>query len=93
MLQGHHSHRSLPAITHLQLQQKGQDPAVPTQRSSPKKSFINAHRENSKEIDPIWEGSYKINTVGSKGSYTLTTINDKEIEKQWNAYNLRKYHA
>ena len=43
-------------------------------------------------MDPIWEGLYKISRVCGKGSYTLATMNDKEIEKQWNAYNLRKYH-
>ncbi|KAM2570361.1 hypothetical protein TB2_010341 [Malus domestica] len=58
-----------------------------------RKAFITARREGSKKIDPIWEGPYKIRKVGSKGNYTLTTMNDKEIEKQWNAYNLRKYHV
>ncbi|KAM1329291.1 hypothetical protein ACFX2F_013473 [Malus domestica] len=57
-----------------------------------RKVFITARREGSKKMDPIWEGPYKINRVGGKGSYTLATMNDKEIEKQWNAYNLRKYH-
>ncbi|KAM0999683.1 hypothetical protein ACFX2A_006524 [Malus domestica] len=58
-----------------------------------RKAFIIACREGSKKMDPIWEGHYKISRVGGKGSYTLATMNDKEIEKQWNAYNLRKYHV
>ncbi|KAM2801730.1 hypothetical protein PS2_045127 [Malus domestica] len=58
-----------------------------------RKAFITARREGSKKMDPIWEGPYKISRVGGKGSYTLATMNDKEIEKQWNAYNLRKYHV
>ncbi|KAM1040670.1 hypothetical protein ACFX2C_029930 [Malus domestica] len=58
-----------------------------------RKAFITARREGSKKMDPIWEGPYKISRVGGKGSYTLTTMNDKEIEKQWNAKNLRKYHV
>ncbi|KAM1233356.1 hypothetical protein ACFX2J_003070 [Malus domestica] len=55
-----------------------------------RKAFVNARREGSKTMDPIWEGLYKISRVGGNGSYTLATMNDKEIEKQWNAYNLRK---
>ncbi|KAM1904311.1 hypothetical protein ACFX13_041715 [Malus domestica] len=42
-----------------------------------RKAFITAHREGSKKMDPIWEGLYKILRVGDKGSYTLTTMNDK----------------
>ncbi|KAM2228099.1 hypothetical protein ACFXTI_014832 [Malus domestica] len=52
--------------------------------------------DNDKEIekmDHIWKGPYKISRVGGKGNYTIATINDKEIEKQWNTYNLRKYHV
>ncbi|KAM2308355.1 hypothetical protein EV2_031251 [Malus domestica] len=58
-----------------------------------RKAFITACREGSKKMDPIWVGSYKISRVGSKSNYTLATMNDKEIEKQWNAYNLKKYHV
>ncbi|KAM1292671.1 hypothetical protein ACFX2I_019601 [Malus domestica] len=58
-----------------------------------RKAFIPTNRKGSKKIDLIWEGPYKISRVGGKGSHTLAIINDKEIEKQWNAYNLRKYHA
>ena len=39
-------------------------------------------------MDPIWEGTYKISKVGGKGNYTLATMNDKEIEKQRNTYNV-----
>ena len=39
MRESHHPHRSLPATAPLQLQQKGQDPAVLAWRSSPKKSL------------------------------------------------------
>ncbi|XP_070662327.1 uncharacterized protein [Malus domestica] len=58
-----------------------------------RKVFITARRVGSKKIDHIWESPYKISKVGGKGSYNLTTINDKKIEKQWNVYNLGKYHA
>ncbi|KAM1476610.1 hypothetical protein FF1_038104 [Malus domestica] len=58
-----------------------------------RKAFIIAQREGSKKMDPIWEGPYKISRVGGKDSYILATMNDKEIEKQWNAYNLKKYHV
>ena len=44
-------------------------------------------------MNPIWEGPYKISRVGDKGNYTPATMNDEEIEKKWNAYNLRKYHV
>ncbi|KAM2981301.1 hypothetical protein FF2_012625 [Malus domestica] len=47
-----------------------------------RKAFITARREGSKKMNPIWEGPYKISKVGGKGSYTLATMNDKEIEKQ-----------
>ncbi|KAM1470075.1 hypothetical protein ACFXTO_041171 [Malus domestica] len=47
-----------------------------------RKSLITTRREGFKKMDPIWEGSYKISRVGSKGNYTLATMNDKEIEKQ-----------
>ncbi|KAM2692999.1 hypothetical protein EV2_007223 [Malus domestica] len=58
-----------------------------------RKAFFTAGREGSKKMDPIWEGSYKISRVGGKCSCSLATMNDKEIKKQWNAYNLRKYHV
>ena len=58
-----------------------------------RKAFITARREGSKKMDTFWEGLYKINRVGGKGSYTIATMNDKEIEKQMNAYALRKYHV
>ncbi|TQE05895.1 hypothetical protein C1H46_008578 [Malus baccata] len=48
-------------------------------------------RKGSKKMAPIWKGQYKISQVSGMGSYTLTTISDKKINKQWNAYNLRKY--
>ena len=67
--------------------------AVPTEDLVLRKAFITAHREGSKKMDPIWEGPYKISRVGGKGNYTFATMNDKEIEKQWNTYNLRKYHV
>ena len=53
---------------------------------------MTTRREGSKKMAPIWEGPYKISQVGGNGSYTLTTTRDKEINKQWNAYNLRKYY-
>ncbi|KAM2029249.1 hypothetical protein ACFX16_040777 [Malus domestica] len=58
-----------------------------------RKDFITAHREGSKKIVPIWESPYKISRVGGKSNYTPAMMNNKEIEKQWNAYNMRKYHA
>ncbi|KAM2140897.1 hypothetical protein ACFX1Q_007241 [Malus domestica] len=58
-----------------------------------RKAFITAHKEGSKKMDPIWEGLYKISKVGDKGSYTLATMNDKKIEKQYSTYNLRRYHV
>ncbi|KAM1857183.1 hypothetical protein ACFX14_007318 [Malus domestica] len=58
-----------------------------------RKAFITARWEGSKKMAPIWERRYKISQVGGRGSYTFTTISDKEINKQWNAYNLRKYYV
>ncbi|XP_070677714.1 uncharacterized protein [Malus domestica] len=46
-----------------------------------RKAFITARQEGFKKMAPIWEGPYKISRVGRKGSYTLTTMNDKEINK------------
>ncbi|KAM1773897.1 hypothetical protein ACFX12_043336 [Malus domestica] len=58
-----------------------------------RKAFITARREDSKKNAPIWECLYKISRVGRMSSYTLTTMSNKEIDKQWNAYNLRKYYV
>ncbi|KAM0970647.1 hypothetical protein ACFX15_018093 [Malus domestica] len=58
-----------------------------------RKAFITARKNGSRKMDPIWKGPYKFSRVGGKSSYTPATMNDREIEKQWNAYNLRKYHA
>ena len=46
-----------------------------------RKALITTPREGSKKMDLIWECPYKISKVGSKCSYTLGTMNDKEIEK------------
>ncbi|KAM1097159.1 hypothetical protein ACFX19_014849 [Malus domestica] len=31
--------------------------------------------------------------IARRSSYTNANMNDKEIEKQWNTYNLKKYHV
>ncbi|KAM0988461.1 hypothetical protein ACFX2A_012613 [Malus domestica] len=58
-----------------------------------RKAFIIVQREGSKKMALIWKGPYKISRVGENGSYILTTMSDKKIDKQWNAYNLRKYYV
>ncbi|KAM0966112.1 hypothetical protein ACFX2C_021925 [Malus domestica] len=45
-----------------------------------RKAFITSSIECSRKMDPIWECLYKINKVGGKGSYTLATMNDKEMK-------------
>ncbi|KAM2564585.1 hypothetical protein TB2_012856 [Malus domestica] len=39
-----------------------------------RKTFMTACREDSKKMDLIWEGPYKINIVGGKSNYTLSTM-------------------
>ncbi|CAL8131695.1 unnamed protein product [Prunus armeniaca] len=57
-----------------------------------RKAFITAQRQGSKKIKPNWEGPYVISWSGGRGSYTLDTMDGKEIPCQWNAYHLRKYY-
>ncbi|CAL9025533.1 unnamed protein product [Prunus brigantina] len=57
-----------------------------------RKAFITAQRQGSKKIKPNWEGPYVISRSGGRGSYTLDTIDGKEIPRQWNAYHLRQYY-
>ncbi|CAL2270520.1 unnamed protein product [Prunus armeniaca] len=57
-----------------------------------RKAFITAQRQGSKKIKPNWEGPYVISRSGGRGSYTLDTMDGKEIPRQWNAYHLRKYY-
>ncbi|KAM1404782.1 hypothetical protein ACFX2I_013233 [Malus domestica] len=47
-----------------------------------RKSFITTEEKDSKKMNLIWEGPYKVSREGDKGSYTLTTMSDKEINKQ-----------
>ncbi|CAL8168130.1 unnamed protein product [Prunus armeniaca] len=53
-----------------------------------RKAFITAQRQGSKKIKPNWEGPYVISRSGGRGSYTLDTMDGKEIPWQWNAYYL-----
>ncbi|BFG30326.1 hypothetical protein CerSpe_166000 [Prunus speciosa] len=56
-----------------------------------RKSFITAPRQGSKKMKPNWEGPYVISRPGGRGSYTLDTLEGKEIPRQWNAHHLRRY--
>ncbi|KAI5317773.1 hypothetical protein L3X38_037480 [Prunus dulcis] len=57
-----------------------------------RKAFITAQRQGSKKMNPNWEGPYVINRAGGRGSYTMDTVDGKEIPRQWNAYHLQKYY-
>ncbi|KAM2025137.1 hypothetical protein ACFXTH_017818 [Malus domestica] len=57
-----------------------------------RKAFIIARREGSKKMDPIWKSPYKISRVSRMSNYTFVTMKRQKDRKQWNAYNLRKYH-
>ncbi|CAL9019626.1 unnamed protein product [Prunus brigantina] len=57
-----------------------------------RKAFITAQRQGSKKIKPNWEVPYVISWSRGRGSYTLDTMDGKEIPRQWNAYHLRKYY-
>ncbi|CAL9004916.1 unnamed protein product [Prunus brigantina] len=57
-----------------------------------RKAFITAQRQGSKKIKPNWEGPYVMSRSGGRGSYTLDTMDGKEIPRKWNAYHLRKYY-
>ncbi|CAL9022511.1 unnamed protein product [Prunus brigantina] len=56
-----------------------------------RKAFITAPRQGSKKMNPNWEGPYVISRSGGRGSYTLDTMDGKQIPRQWNAHHLRKY--
>ncbi|KAI5327430.1 hypothetical protein L3X38_026826 [Prunus dulcis] len=53
-----------------------------------RKTFITTSRQGSKKINPNWKGPYVISWSGGRGSYTLDTMDGKEIPRQWNAYHL-----
>ncbi|XP_020426524.1 uncharacterized protein LOC109950806 [Prunus persica] len=57
-----------------------------------RKAFITAQRQGSKKMKPNWEGPYIISRSGGRGSYTLDTMEGKEIPRQWNAYHLQRYY-
>ncbi|CAL8076673.1 unnamed protein product [Prunus armeniaca] len=57
-----------------------------------RKTFITAPRQGLKKMKPNWEGPYVISRSGGRGSYTLDTLEGKEIRRQWNAHNLRRYY-
>ncbi|CAL8174060.1 unnamed protein product [Prunus armeniaca] len=57
-----------------------------------RKTFITAPRHGLKKMNPNWESPYVISRSGGKGSYTLDTIDGKQIPRQWNAHHLRKYY-
>ncbi|XP_008245026.1 PREDICTED: uncharacterized protein K02A2.6-like [Prunus mume] len=44
-----------------------------------RKAFITAQRQGSKKMKPNWEGPYVISRSGGRGSYTLDTMDGKEI--------------
>ncbi|XP_020415572.1 uncharacterized protein LOC109948075 [Prunus persica] len=54
-----------------------------------RKAFITAPRQGLKKMNPNWEGPYMISQSGGRGSYTLDTMEGKEIPRQWNAHHLR----
>ncbi|XP_020421392.1 uncharacterized protein LOC109949701 [Prunus persica] len=55
-----------------------------------RKAFITAQRQGFKKMKPNWEGPYIISQSGGRGSYTLDTMEGKEIPRQWNAYHLQR---
>ncbi|XP_020421514.1 uncharacterized protein LOC109949767 [Prunus persica] len=57
-----------------------------------RKAFITAQRQGSKKMKPNWEVPYIISRSGGRGSYTLDTMEGKEIPRQWNAYHLQRYY-
>ncbi|CAL2259684.1 unnamed protein product [Prunus armeniaca] len=57
-----------------------------------RKIFITTPRQGSKKMKPNWEGPYVISRSGGRGSYTLDTLEGKEIPRQWNAHHLRRYY-
>ncbi|CAL9009863.1 unnamed protein product, partial [Prunus brigantina] len=57
-----------------------------------RKTFITTPRQWSTKMKPNWEGPYVISRSGGRGSYTLDTLEGKEIPRQWNAHHLRRYY-
>ena len=95
MQEGYHPHCSLPATALSSYKKKKKKKIRQFQPGDLvlRKAFITTRREGFKKMNNVWESPYKVSTAGGKGSYTLTTMNDKEIDKQWKVYNLRKYYA
>ncbi|CAL2271861.1 unnamed protein product [Prunus armeniaca] len=56
-----------------------------------RKAFITAPRQGSKKMNPNWEGPYVISRSGGRGSYTLDTMDGKQIPRQWNVHHLRNF--
>ncbi|XP_073275398.1 uncharacterized protein [Primulina huaijiensis] len=45
------------------------------------------------ELDPIWEGPFKVVEKLSSGAYYLEDLAGKKLKRPWNAYHLRKYYT
>ncbi|CAL2278268.1 unnamed protein product [Prunus armeniaca] len=57
-----------------------------------RKTFITTPRQGSKKMKPNNEGPYVISRSGGRGSYTLNTLEGKEILRQWNAHHIWRYY-
>lgn len=51
-----------------------------------------SHAQPYGKLGPTWEGPYKVIGFHRNGSYTLKTMEWRQIPKTWNARKLRKFH-
>ncbi|KAL0367341.1 UNVERIFIED_CONTAM: hypothetical protein Sradi_3624200 [Sesamum radiatum] len=44
-------------------------------------------------LNPSWEGSYKVIEGKKKRTYKLQDLEGKDLPRPWNVHNLRKFYA
>ena len=44
------------------------------------------------ELDPNWEGPYRVTLWQRKGTYHLETLDGQQLQHPWNVENLQKYY-
>ncbi|RZR90021.1 hypothetical protein BHM03_00017841, partial [Ensete ventricosum] len=45
------------------------------------------------KVAPNWEGPYQVTSTPQEGTYTLSTMEGRQLSRTWHVSNLRKFYV
>ncbi|GAA0187096.1 hypothetical protein LIER_34384 [Lithospermum erythrorhizon] len=55
--------------------------------------FKASRARNVKNLNPKWEGPYRVTKIVGPGTYILEELSGKKIEHTWHGIHLKKYYV